>query len=95
VDQKVLDKLINTLFVPESFNLGFALVSDVAEAPTLPEGTSKDECFAWIASLASHTPPTWVGLDADAEKELEVRKAKSIKEKIDLVAAKEVFKEET
>jgi dynein heavy chain 1 len=93
VDQKALDLLINTLFVPDNFNLGFALVSDVAEAPTLPEGTSKDECFAWIASLASHTPPTWVGLDADAEKELEVRKAKSIKGKIDLVAAKAIKEE--
>eukprot|EP00980_Cylindrotheca_fusiformis_P017634 scaffold5529_cov117-Cylindrotheca_fusiformis.AAC.11 len=90
VDQDVLDNLIDTLFVPESFNLGFTLVSDVEQAPTLPEGTSKDECFAWITSLASHTPPTWVGLDADAEKELEVRTAKSIKEKVEIVATKEV-----
>jgi hypothetical protein len=39
--------------------------------------------------MASHTPPTWVGLDSDAEKELEIRKAKSIQEKIAKVFAKE------
>jgi dynein heavy chain 1 len=89
VDQDVLDKLINSLFVSESFNLNFKLVPDVAEAPTLPEGTSKEECFAWVSSLASRTPPTWIGLGPDAEKELEIRKAKSIKEKIDKLAAKE------
>jgi dynein heavy chain 1 len=89
VDQDVLDKLINSLFVSESFNLKFKLVPDVADAPTLPEGTSKDECFAWVSSLASRTPPTWIGLGPDAEKELEIRKAKSIKEKIDTLAAKE------
>jgi dynein heavy chain 1 len=89
VDQDVLDDLVNSLFVPESFNLGFTLVADIADAPTLPEGTSKEDCFTWISCLASHTPPTWVGLGADAEKELEIRKAQSIKEKIDMVAAKE------
>lgn len=89
VDQDVLDNLVNSLFVPESFNLGFNLVANVPDAPTLPEGTSKEDCFAWISSLASQSPPTWVGLGADAEKELEIRKAQSIKSKIDVVAAKE------
>jgi dynein heavy chain 1 len=89
VDQDVLDKLVNTLFVSDSFNLNFKLVPDVVDAPTLPEGTSKDECVAWISSLSRNTPPTWVGLGSDAETELEIRKAKSIKEKIDRVAVKE------
>ncbi|KAL3939676.1 MAG: hypothetical protein SGBAC_005637 [Bacillariaceae sp.] len=89
VDQDELDKLVNYLFVPESFNLGFKLVLGLPDAPTLPEGTSKEECFTWISSLTPHTPPTFVGLGADAEKELEVRKARSIKEKIELVAAKQ------
>jgi len=89
VDQDVLDKLVNYLFVPESFNLGFKLVVDLPDAPTLPEGTSKEECFSWISSLTPHTPPTLLGLDADAEKELELRKAQSIKEKVDRVAAKQ------
>jgi dynein heavy chain 1 len=89
VDQDVLDNLINSLFVKECFNLNFKLVEKASDAPTLPEGTSKDECIAWIGSMASHTPPTWVGLDSDAEKELEIRKAKSIQEKINKVFAKE------
>ena len=90
IDQEVLDKLVNSLFVPESFDLGFQLVPNVAGAPTLPEGTSRDDCFGWISSLSSKTPPTWVGLDGDAEKELELRKAKAIKEKIDIVFEKEI-----
>jgi dynein heavy chain 1 len=89
VDQDVLDRLVNTLFVKESFNLNFKLVAEVPDTPALPEGTSKEECLLWIASLAPHTPPTWVGLGSDAEKELEIRQAKSIKDKIERVAAKE------
>ena len=89
VDQAVLDKLVNTMFVNESFNLNFKLVPGLDGSPTLPEGTSRDECIAWISSLTRIAPPTWVGLDSDAETELEKRKAKSIKEKIDKVAAKE------
>lgn len=89
VDQEVLDKLVNSLFVKEAFDLNFPLVPSAADGPTLPEGTSKDECFNWINSLASHTPPTWIGLDSDAEKELEIRKAKEIQEKIIKVDAKE------
>ena len=73
----------------EAFDLNFPLVPSAADGPTLPEGTSKDECFNWINSLASHTPPTWIGLDSDAEKELEIRKAKEIQEKIIKVDAKE------
>ena len=88
-DQEVLDNLVNSLFVSESFNLNFKLVPSVADGPTLPEGTSRDECLTWISFLARNPPPTWVGLDSDAEKELEIRKARMIKEKIDKVSAKE------
>jgi len=89
VDQKVLDNLVNFLFVPDTFNLNFKLVPDIESSPILPESTAKEGCFEWIASLAAHTPPTWVGLDSDAEQELEARKAKSIKEKIEKVSSKE------
>ena len=91
IDQEVLDNLVNSLFVSQSFNLNFKLVPAVSDAPTLPEGTSRDECFAWISSLSRNTPPTWVGLDSDAETELEIRRAKSIQEKIERVAVKEDY----
>ena len=91
VDQGVLDKLVNTLFVSESFNINFKLVADVSDSPTLPESTSKEECIEWIAGLNPHTPPTWLGLGSDAEKELEIRQAHSIKEKIDKLSEKEGF----
>jgi dynein heavy chain 1, cytosolic len=89
VDEESLDKLVDTNFIEASFNVNFKLVPGVDNGPTLPEGTSKEECFAWIAGLASHTPPEWIGLGTDAEKELQMRKAKSISDKIKKIAAKE------
>jgi dynein heavy chain 1 len=86
-DQDVLDSLVNSLFVPASFNVDFPLVN-VAGAPKLPDGTTKDECFAWIEALSNHTPPTWIGLDSSAEEEREERIAASVQAKVGLLAAK-------
>ena len=88
-DQEALDKLVDSVFVPAIFDLNFKLVPEVVDSPVLPEGTSKEECFKWIAEMASHTPPTWVGLNSDAEKELMARKAESIETKISKVSIKE------
>ncbi len=85
-DQDVLDSLVNRTFVPNAFNVDFKLV-DVDGAPTLPEGSSKDECFAWIDSLPSHNPPTWIGLDSAAETERDRMVAESVVNKYGVVAA--------
>lgn len=81
-DQEALDKLVGTVFIPQAYDLNFKLIPALSESPLLPEGTSKSECIEWIASLPGHTPPTWLGLDPNAEEELEARQAKSIKSKI-------------
>lgn len=76
-DQLILDELVDSEFTAQCFDIGFQLAS-VDGAPTLPDGTSKEECFSWIASLPSHTPPTWIGLGADAEEARAERIAKSV-----------------
>lgn len=88
IDQAELDKLVDSAFVPETFNLNFKLVPAAVDSPILPEGTSREDCMKWIASVPSRTPPTWVGLDANAENELESRKAQAILQKIRRVASK-------
>jgi len=65
-DQDILDNLVNRTFVPKAFDVDFIL-ADVEGAPVLPEGSSKDELFAWIDSLPPHNPPTWIGLNETAE----------------------------
>jgi dynein heavy chain 1, cytosolic len=89
LDQDVLDKLVNTVFVSKAYDLNFRLVPELLESPVLPEGSSKEDCIEWIGSLAEHTPPTWLGLGADAEKELEARRAESIKAKVKRIFEKE------
>jgi len=81
-DQDVLDKLVNTVFVSKAYDLNYKLLPELLESPVLPEGSSKEDCVQWIASLPGHTPPTWLGLGADAEKELEARQAESIRTKV-------------
>jgi dynein heavy chain 1 len=84
-DQEVLDMLVKKVFVPEAFNVDFQLV-DVDGSPVLPEATSKDECFAWINSLPSHNPPTWIGLDATAEAARDKMVAESVVKKYGIVS---------
>lgn len=87
-DQEIMNKLINSLFTKDCFNLDFKLVPGVEGGPTLPENTSKENCFEWVASLPSHAPPTWIGLDSSAEVEREARLAKSVADKTDQVFAR-------
>jgi dynein heavy chain 1, cytosolic len=65
-DQQILDQLISSLFIPSCFDINFKL-ADVDGAPCLPDGASRSECLAWIQSLPSYTPPTWIGLDVSDE----------------------------
>lgn len=87
-DQEILNNLVNSLFVKDCFNLDFKLVPSVSDGPSLPENTSKENCFEWIASLPSHAPPTWIGLDSSAEMEREARVAKSVAGKVEQVFAR-------
>lgn len=90
-DQDALDLLLNALFVSESFDVGFKLVQteETGTVPTLPEKTSKDECFSWIESLPPYNPPTWIGLDSSAEEIRSRLMAKSIIEKVNCLLVSE------
>jgi dynein heavy chain 1 len=55
-------------------------------SPVLPEATSKDDCFAWINSLPSHNPPTWIGLDVTAEAARDKMVAESVVKKYGIVS---------
>jgi dynein heavy chain 1 len=84
-DQVILDNLVNKTFVPKAFNVDFMLAG-VEGAPVLPEGSSKDELFAWIDTLPSHNPPTWIGLDETAEIARDKMVAMSVVQKYGIVS---------
>ena len=87
-DQAILNSMIESIFVESAFDLQFPLVPSVGSSgPVLPDSSSQDEIMAWIATLPSHTPPTWVGLGEDAEEALEKVKAQSIFETVQEVAS--------
>lgn len=83
-DQEILDNIVSQVFVPRAFDVDFALAK-VEGAPVLPEGSSKDDLFAWIDSLPSHNPPTWIGLDVLAETERDKMVAESVVRKCEIV----------
>jgi len=87
-DQQVLNNLVNSLFVKDCFDLDFKLVPNISDGPSLPENTSKENCFEWVASLPSHAPPTWIGLDISAEIEREARLVKAVGSKVEKVFIK-------
>mmetsp|Transcript_17192 Transcript_17192/g.32539 ORF Transcript_17192/g.32539 Transcript_17192/m.32539 type:complete len:4250 (-) Transcript_17192:45-12794(-) len=65
-DQKILDDLVSSVFLPDSFDVNFKLV-DGEDSLCLPDGTTMKECMGWIENLSEYTPPTWIGLDGSAE----------------------------
>jgi hypothetical protein len=85
-EQRVLDALVEHLFTSNCFDVNFKLVG-VEGGPTLPDGTLAYEIFSWIESLSSHTPPTWIGLDNEAEAVREQKIAESVERKVGIVGA--------
>ena len=85
-DQRVLDSLVGHVFTTKCFDVNFKLV-DVTGGPTLPEGSSADEILSWIENLSAHTPPTWVGLDNEAEAVRELKIAESVEKKVGIVVS--------
>jgi len=83
-DQNVLDKLVSSVFIADSYDVNFKLV-DTDDSPCLPEGTSQEECLSWIDSFPSYTPPTWVGLDGSAETIRSKSIAKSVMSKFEMM----------
>ena len=82
-DQSIINHLIETTFVESSFDVDFQLVKvEGGGVMTLPEKTTREECLGWVSTIPPTTPPTWVGLDANAEIELEQTKVRSISNKI-------------
>ena len=47
-DQKVLDSFVETIYVPESFDVGF---KPAPSAPEFPEATSTEGLVQWVAEL--------------------------------------------
>lgn len=83
-DKKTLDELIDFVFNPGCFDINFKLV-DCVNAPTLPDVTSKDNCFSWITSLPIHTPPSWIRLSESVESARSKRTAQSVFSKTKII----------
>lgn len=84
-DQKILDDLVSSLFVPSSFDVNFKLVQDGEDSLSLPDGTTMKECMEWIDGLCEYNPPTWIGLDGSAETARSESIAKSVMSKVDKI----------
>jgi dynein heavy chain 1, cytosolic len=88
-DQTVLDDLVNAVFVPRAFDVGFALVEEADGGVLAPESSStRDQIWDWIHALPSHTPPSWIGLDRSNEVEREQRMADAVSASVLLVQSK-------
>jgi dynein heavy chain 1, cytosolic len=84
-DQQVLDALVQSVLVPEAYNVGFSLSGNVV----VPEQCSnRAAVFEWIHKLPARTPPAWIGLDDQAEVERDHWTAAAVLKKINQVQEK-------
>ncbi|KAG9919678.1 dynein heavy chain, partial [Aureobasidium melanogenum] len=70
-DFSVLSQLVSSVLTPAAFEENFALQQGL----TVPNGTTKRDFEAWIKGLPEREPPTYLGLEANAEKLLLVAHA--------------------
>lgn len=71
-DSKYLHQLSNRIFRLESFEHDFNLINnEVAQRLNIslnpPEGRSVDDYISWIYALPDVEPPSWIGLEDDAD----------------------------
>ncbi|KAK0531052.1 dynein heavy chain [Tilletia horrida] len=67
-DQRLLDSFVDSIFTPNAYESGFALVKD-AEKPLLaPEGSKMEHFIEWVQALPDQQPPQWLGLPPTAER---------------------------
>jgi len=74
-DQRLLSSFLEKLFVPESFDGDFNLISEVEKDGTvssikMPDGIRRDQFLTWVEQLADQTSPDWLGLPNNAERVL-------------------------
>ncbi|EMR09626.1 hypothetical protein PNEG_02210 [Pneumocystis murina B123] len=64
-DLELLNKMIQNIFRPESFNLNYELVE---KHLIIPDCLRREEFLNWIQNLPERQSPTWLGLPEYAEK---------------------------
>jgi len=74
-DQRLLSSFLEKLFVPESFERDFNLVSGVMVNGIetnikMPDGIRRDQFLSWVEQLEDQTSPDWLGLPNNAERVL-------------------------
>lgn len=65
-DRDTVKQLIDYLFDPSVFETSFTFTPGVPETQ-VPEVLEYDTLQSWLNSLPSNEPPTWLGLDPDAD----------------------------
>ncbi|KAI9031438.1 dynein heavy chain [Hyaloraphidium curvatum] len=85
-DQRLLDSLVDELFVPACFELGFKLVRGPAEVAA-PEGVKFSELEGWVQTLPPLQPPSWLGLPDSAELVVMANKGNELVRKVRKIAS--------
>ncbi|KAJ3451774.1 dynein heavy chain [Anaeramoeba flamelloides] len=85
-DQKLLDGMLQELFVPQCYDFNFKLV-DYKQGENsfellMPEGNRYEHFLNWIENLPSTENPTWLGLPKNAELLLLANQGKSALQKL-------------
>lgn len=85
-DQRTLRSLVDRIFVPESFDIGFPLLMaptpEAAAAVVAPDQTSYKDCLEWADALSVVESPAWLGLPDDADLLLMANQTKRVLRKV-------------
>ena len=79
-DFSILSNLVTSILTPSAFEESHALVpaSEAQDALIVPQGTAKRDFSNWVNGLPEREPPTYLGLEGDAEKLLLVAHAEEM-----------------
>lgn len=70
IDQSTLDTLVDSILTPKSYDIDHLLVDDETGKLRAPEALNMQQFLDWVESLPEHEPPTWLGLEGDAQQQM-------------------------
>jgi dynein heavy chain 1 len=76
-DETILNSFVRHLFQSRAFDADFSLTSNPSEQIIVPDSTKVAHFVSWIDKLPEVQPPTWLGLNLNAESVLLSQKGMS------------------
>lgn len=84
----MLGQLVMKFFTPKAYEIEYFLVDTQDDKLRIPDVSKLEEFATWIKTLPEREPPTWLGLEADAQELLLAKEGERVLSDIECIRAR-------